>query len=79
MKLFGYWHRESPSGNQHIIAPDLIRPPIAVPQDRLLSFRKLPFKERGVKEHPRRVVFEVEGWLEATKDYQQFRAAKADE
>lgn len=77
MKLFGYWFKESPSGNQHIISadgdPDNA---IAVPQDRLVSFRKLPFKVPGQQENPRRCVFEVEGWLESKPEYKQFREAK---
>ena len=76
MKLFGYWWRESPSGNQHLISPSEDEEEIvAVPQDRITMFRKLPFKEKGVAEHPRRCVFEVEPWLEAKPQYRQFREA----
>lgn len=76
MKRFGYWWRESPSGNQHLISPTEDEDDIvAIPQDKMLSFKKLGFKEKGVPEHPRRCVFEVEPWLARTPAYQQFREA----
>jgi hypothetical protein len=60
MKLFGYYFGETELARK--ISPSVDGVGFVwVPQDRTTMFRKLPFKERGVIENPRRCIFEVEG------------------
>lgn len=79
MKLFGYYFRETDLAR--LIGPDEMDSATAVwiPQDRTTMFRKLPFREKGVPENPRRCIFEVQGWLEAKPEFQRFREAKYGE
>jgi hypothetical protein len=75
MKLVGYFFKETELAR--LIGPDESDSPQAVwvPQDRTTMFRKLPYKERGVSEYPRRCIFTVEGWLQAKPEFKVFREA----
>lgn len=74
MKLFGYWFKDtelarriSPNASDHS--------GVWVPQDRTTMFRKLPYLVKGQPEHPRRCIFEVEGWLASKPEFADFREA----
>lgn len=74
MKLFGYWFSDTALARKISPAEDGTGA-IFVPQDRTVMFRKLPYKTPGQPEHPRRCVFEVEGWLESKAEFKTFREA----
>lgn len=76
MKLFGYWHQDSDSGLARLISPTESESGIWVPQNRTTMFRKLPYVVKGVKEHPQRCIFTVEGWLLQKPEFSNFREAK---
>jgi hypothetical protein len=74
MKLFGYYFKETNLARLIGSGEDSAQA-VWIPQDRTTLFRKLPFKEKGIQENPRRCIFEVDGWLEKKPEFERFRAA----
>lgn len=74
-KFFGYYFKETDLAR--LIGPtEDSAEAVWLSQDRTTMFRKLPFKERGVPEFPRRCIFTVESWLVRKENLdQKFREA----